>query len=342
MLGKKGYLKYLFILALVGLFFVLILAAARSFWIGPSNQEDKQEELSSEISPLSGLSCENHNRRPLGVVLANDPVARPLSGLSRADLVIEMPVITDSITRILAFYLCFEPEEIGSLRSARHDFIPLVQGMDAILAHWGGSHFALDKLNAGIMDNLDALPNPYGAFYRKSEKPEPHNGFTSVSRLLEAAEKLGYRLENSFEGYSFSRSDSHSQDSKVLRIHYRRPYLVSYRYNPATNSYLRYRDYHQEIDANNQEQAAPKNVLVMRVESEQIEGPDYNDLDLEGQGECQLYKNGWVEDCLWQKSEINPRSKLKFTKPGTGEEITFTPGQVWIQIVEPGQKVEWE
>jgi len=39
----------------------------------------------------------------------------------------------------------------------------------------------------------------------------------------------------------------------------------------------------------------------MRAFSKQIEGPDYNDLDLEGTGECQIYQNGIVLDCLWQK-----------------------------------------
>ncbi len=342
MFGKnKKYLKYLFVLALFGLFFVLFFYFDHSISVNPEESEPKQE-ISEEISRLSGLACQNYNQRSLAVVLASDPAARPLAGLSVADLVIEMPVITGSITRMLAFYTCAQPNEIGSLRSARHDFIPLAQGMDAILVHWGGSHFALDKLDNHVMDNINALTNPFNSFYRKNSKPEPHNGFTSLENLLRAAEKFNYRLENNFEGYLFDSSEEHAQISKVLRIHYSRPYLVSYRYDPKTNSYLRFRDYHQEIDANNNQQVAAKNIVIMRVKSVQIEGPDYNDLDLEGKGECQVYKNGWVEDCFWQKSEKNPKSKLKFIHSETNQEISFIPGQVWIEIVEPGQKVEWE
>ena len=166
-----------------------------------NNEEQNQEEENKNISPISGLECENAARRPMAVMMAGDIEARSLSGLSEADLVVEMPVVTSGITRMMAVYVCGDPETIGSLRSARHDFIPLAMGFDAIFAHWGGSHFALDKLNAGIMDNIDAIVDYYSAYYRQSGIARPHNGFTSAERLFKAAEKFGYRLENNFEGY---------------------------------------------------------------------------------------------------------------------------------------------
>lgn len=300
-----------------------------------------QSALNTEkTSPLSGLVCSNYQRRPIAVVLAEDPVTRPLSGLSEADLVIEMPVITNSITRMMAVFVCNEPKEIGSLRSARHDFIPLAMGLDAILVHWGGSHFALDRLNKGVMDNIDALVNPYNAFYQKNGIPQPHNGFTSMGRLIKAAVKLGYRLENRFEGYSHTKDEARRPHDRILRINYSYPYNVSYQYNPETNSYLRYRTNLKEIDKNNNKQIEAKNIVVMRVFSKQIEGPDYNDLYLEGRGECQVYQNGIVIDCTWEKSERSPKSKLRFLDENN-REIPFVPGQVWIEIVEPRQEVKW-
>lgn len=293
------------------------------------------------ISSLSGLTCENYQRRPMAVVMANDPVARPLTGLSEADLVLEMPVITNSITRIIAFFQCNDPEEIGSLRSARHDFIPLAMGFDAILVHWGGSHFALDKLNAGIMDNIDALKNPANTFYQKRDIPQPHNGFTTMDRLINAAKKLGYQMENSFKGYLFTKDKRQIDERRILRINYSYPYNVSYQYEPQTNSYFRYRTNLKEMDKSNNQQIEAKNIVVMRVFSEQIEGPDYNNLDLEGSGECQVYQNGIALDCVWQKSERNPSSKLKFLDKNN-QEIPFVPGQTWIEIVEPYQEVIWE
>ena len=278
------------------------------------------------------------------MVLAEDPVTRPLAGLSQADLVFEMPVITNSITRMIAVYVCYSPKEIGSLRSARHDFIPLMMGLDAVLAHWGGSHFAQDELNAGIMDNIDALKNPYNAFFQKKTIRQPHNGFTSMERLINSAKKLGYRMENRFEGYphmTISQAEQiHSQQEKILRIGYSYPYNVSYQYDPATNSYLRWRTNKAEIDKNNGQQIRAKNVVIMRAFSRQIQGPDYNDLDIEGKGDCQVYQNGLVIPCTWQKSKSDPSSKLYFLDENN-QEILFVPGQIWIEIVEPHQKVSW-
>ncbi|MBU2068178.1 DUF3048 domain-containing protein, partial [Patescibacteria group bacterium] len=153
MFNKKIISVFILIILAAGLVFIW-QKSDRTIEIGIKDQlaQPSVPVEGEGLSPLSGLSCQNYQQRPLAIVLANDPVTRPLFGLSQADLVIEMPVITNSITRLIAFFVCNQPEKIGSLRSARHDFIPLAQGLDAVLVHWGGSHFALDKLDAGIMD----------------------------------------------------------------------------------------------------------------------------------------------------------------------------------------------
>jgi hypothetical protein len=329
--------KIIVILALFILAFGLIFIS-RPYIFKIDNDINEEINLTEEYekSLLSGLPCADSDRRPLAVVLAEDPAARPLFGISQADLIIEMPVITGSITRILAFYLCSLPEKIGPLRSARHDFIPLALGLDAILIHWGGSHFALGDLNAGIIDNLDALENPYNVFYRESSRPSPHNGFTSRERILNSIQKIGYRLENNFIGYPYEDKIieiSHLAEENKIEIEYSWPYQVQWEYQPENNSYLRWRAGLPEIDGNNEKQVEAKNIIVMKVFSQQIEN-DYNDLDLEGCGECQLYQNGQVTDCSWQKSEKEPASKLEFLNKN-GQEIKFVPGQTWIEIIEP-------
>jgi len=267
----------------------------RSVEIDKNSQDQKPgSENKNNISPITGQECENYNRRPIAIMLATDPVTRPLSGISQADMVIEMPVITGSITRLMAIYGCETPEEIGSVRSARHDYIPLAMGLDAIYAHWGGSHFALDKLNAGIMDNIDAMKNPYNAYFQKSEIPMPHNGFTSSERLINAAEKLGYRLTNKFEGYPhLENSKSKLQMSNGrLSIGYGGHFKVSYEYEKDENIYRRWRDNQREIDKNNGNQAEASVVIIMKTESRMIEPPDYNDVDVEGEGNAIIYQNG--------------------------------------------------
>lgn len=334
------------LLVLAIILIIVYLPNGRQIEVGGNenkNVNPKQGEIiqGGGISSLSGWACENYQQRPIAVVVAGDNVARPLSGISEADLVLEMPVISGSVTRLMAFYVCNSPKEIGSVRSARHDFVPLAMGYDAILAHWGGSHFILDQLNNKIMDNIDALPNPFDAFYMKKGLLQPHNGFTSMERLVNSAKKLGYRMKNNFESYVFKK-DQPKMDSQdgILKIGYAVPYNLEYHYNPESNSYSRYRNGLPEIDKNNNQQVEAKNIVVMRVVSKQIEGPYYNDLELEGTGDCRIYQNGEVISCTWQKSEKEPTSKLRFID-SQGEEIPFVQGSVWIELVEPYQKVVW-
>jgi hypothetical protein len=252
-----------------------------------------------------------------------------------------MPVVTGGITRLMAIYICEIPDEIGSIRSARHDFIPLAMGMDAIFVHWGGSHFALDILKNKITDNINALSASYGAFYRKKGVPQPHNGFTSKERLINSADKLNYRMENEFEGYSFQNNNSRikNNENKKLSLEIGYPYKVEYEYDFENNSYLRWRDGKKEIDKNSGKQISAKNVIIMRAKSRQIEG-QYNDVEIEGTGECEVYNNGIIVKGIWKKDKNNKASKLYFLNE-KNKEIKLVPGQTWIQIVEPCQKVEW-
>lgn len=300
------------------------------------------DELIQPRSPISGLPCVGAGRRPVAVMMSGDAAARPLSGLSEADMVFNVPVITNSITRLMAIYVCFSPRELGSVRSTRDDFIPLARGLDAILAHWGGSHFALDILNKGAMDNLDALKNPYNSYFRKSGAEAPHNGFTSYGRLLAAAEKFNYRLTGEFSGYPHLAADVAVAGAvaKVLRVEFAGSFQVEYKYEPLANKYLRWRGGAKEIDKNNGRQVAAKNVVIMLAESRQIEG-QYNTVAVEGSGRGFVYRNGEEISATWKKSAANQAGKLYFYDR-SGEEISFTPGQIWVEVVQPNQAVEWK
>lgn len=302
-----------------------------------AKQTDKSDGQGKSF--LSGAECENYNRRPIAVMLAGDVIVRPLSGLSLADLVVEMPVITDSITRLMAVFVCNDPSEIGSIRSSRHDFITLAQGFDAIYAHWGGSHFALDRLKKSGVDNIDALSNPYQSFYRKDGILPPHNGFSSMERLLNASKKLNYRLENKFEGYLHIDLSPVQDKSGILEVGFVGPYKVKYQYNPKTNAYLRFRGGTPEIDKLTGRQIEAKNVVIVRADSRQIEG-QYNDVDIEGRGKAAFYRNGEELIGYWEKDESDYSSKLYFFDENG--EIKFVPGQIWIEVVEPSQDVTWK
>lgn len=299
--------------------------------------DNKSEETKTDVSPLNGVSCANYKFRPFAVMLAGDKEARPLSAISMADIVIEAPVITNDITRYMAIFLCERPEEIGSLRSARDDFIPLAKGWDAIYVHWGGSHFALDTLKKKVIDNIDALTNPFNTFYRKPSVPKPHNGFTSYEKILNAAEAFGFKLENSLTPYPFlSEAEIKNKSDKpsALSISYPGPFKVKYIYDTANGNYKRFKNDTPEIDRLTNTQVIADNILVLETISKQIEG-QYNDIKVIGEGKLRAYINGKMITGKWQKVDYN--SKLMFFDD-QNKEIALKPGKIWIQFIDQNQE----
>lgn len=361
---------------------LIVLAAIGGYFVFKKRQAAKPIELNNknqspvvietgpantgEVSPISGLPCENWNRRPLAVMQPGDVPARPAAGFSEADMVIEMPVITASVTRLMAIYICNTPVEVGSMRSARHDFIHLAKGLDAIFAPWGRSEshnedqigLAQGILNRGEIDNINCNGDAGKSANACSENPcfrkegmarGVDSGYGHPASFFACAKEFGYRLENKFSGYK------HIEEAPVdsrpkgghLRVAFAGPFAAEYDYDRETNSYLRVWGNVPDTDRNNKKRNAPKNVIVLMAKSDQIEG-QYNNVQLgdpwydqTDNGDAFYYMNGSQYRGTWKKDKSDIASKLVFFDE-SGNEMAFVPGQMWVEILEPGQTLKWE
>jgi hypothetical protein len=284
-----------------------------------------------------------------------DVTARPASGFSDADMVIEMPVITASITRLMGVYICGNPDDVGSMRSARHDFLSLAAGLDAIFVHWGRSNmdFFKEALNSGIVNDMncnnDAGKSAEQYCYRKEGMARGvDTGYAKFAKLLEGAKAFGYRMESKFSGYPHQEEASLDQRASGghLRVGFAGPFAAEYDYDKNTNSYLRIWGNVNDTDRNNGKRLAPKNVVVLMAKSEQIEG-QYNNVQLgdpwmdeTDSGEAFYYMNGKEYKGNWKKNKAKIDSKLFFYDE-SGQEIRFVPGQIWVEVLEPGQTLRW-
>ncbi|MDP3997591.1 MAG: DUF3048 domain-containing protein [Candidatus Andersenbacteria bacterium] len=303
---------------------------------------EKDKEPATE-SGFSGMPCDHAERRAIGVMLAGDPVNRPLSGASKADMMWELPVLASNVTRLMGVYQCGEPTEIGSVRSARHDYLFLAEGLDAILAHWGGSYHALNRIAVGEFQTLNALVNPDNAFFRKNDLPAPYNGFTSYDRLWKALQALGYRTTSNFHGYDFK--DDASSDQRpaggTLTVSWPGQFRVSYEYDPVTNRYVRYWAGVKQVDAEDNQVVAPSAVVVVRATNGPMTGPGgYNDVGIEGSGEMEVYQDGAVIKGTWRKNELEKKDPTHFLDEN-GKPVVFTRGQVWVMAPSADVPVTW-
>lgn len=301
-------------------------------------------------SLITGIPCgEFYKRRPIAVMLGSDPIARPLSGMAEADLVFELPALVNNVTRQMAVYQCGNPKEIGGVRSARHDYLFLAKGLDAVLAHWGGSYHALNRIHferaqngAPVYESIDALRNPHAAYYRITRLPSPYNGYTNYDRLWEALQKLGYRTYSVFAGYPHIEDAPPSQrGSGTLDIGWPGSMRVRYVYNQQTNAYERYWGGTRHLDGVESQPVNPKVVVVVHAEQRLARGAGgYNDVDVEGQGSVEVYQNGQVVQGTWSKSEVHKQDAMVFTS-ALGTPIAFVPGQIWVHVVDSKTQVAW-
>lgn len=300
--------------------------------------------VNNAFSGLSGMPCAHPNRRAIAVMLAGDPINRPLSGASQADMMFELPALTNGVTRLLGAYQCQEPVDIGSVRSARHDYLFLAEGIDAIVGHWGGSYHALNRIAAGEFQTINALQNPYNTYFRKSNLPAPYNGFTTYERLWNALQKLGYRQETTFAGYQF-KDDAPAGERPAggtLAIAWPGAFRVSYEYESATNRYVRYWAGVKQIDATDKKVVAPSAVVIMRATNQLAVGEGgYNEVGIEGKGALEVYQDGKASKGTWTKNELEKKDPVHFLNE-QGDPIVFTRGQIWIMTVEPDKTVAWE
>lgn len=285
------------------------------------------------VGSLTGEVCPQPTRRPVAVMLASDPIARPLSGVSQADLVIEMPVTPDGVTRMMVIFQCQTPEEIGSIRSARNDFIPLAAGFGAVLAHWGGERDALAQLNEGIINNIDAMRYEGTAYYRKQGIKPPHNGFTTLEKLYQVAKDRNYAPTNDFTGYSRGIEDKPrnvaSLTNKII-MPYRAPYDVVWEYNESTKQYLRKRDGQPEIDSNNK--AVGASVVIVLEAKIKPTYDQYISVSVTGTGKARYYQGGTMHNATWSKDSADIDSPLLFTDYQNKPSV-FMPGTIWIEVV---------
>lgn len=320
-----------------------------------------------DVSPISGIACDNWNRRAIAVMQPGDVTARPAAGFSEADMVIEMPVITASITRLMGIYICNTPPEVGSMRSARHDFISLAKGLDAVFVSWGRSesHSESDPvgLAKGILDrgeienincNGDAgksanacTVNP--CFRKEGMDRGVDSGYGRPADFIACGKEFGYRQENKFVGYKHQAEAPLAERPKGgnLRVAFAGPFAVEYDYDQAANAYKRVWGGTEDIDRNTKVRVAPKNVAVLIAESEQIEG-QYNNMQLgdpwydrSDSGDAYYYFNGKETKGTWKKDKSRIDSKLFFYDQSNNE-IMFVPGQIWVEVLEPGQTLRWQ
>ncbi|OGK21488.1 hypothetical protein A3C98_05610 [Candidatus Roizmanbacteria bacterium RIFCSPHIGHO2_02_FULL_37_15] len=336
-----------------------------------SNEQESKTEECPLNGQLWGASSKQkwESRRPLGIMIENSVPARPQSGLSAADIIYEA-VAEGGITRFLTIFYCQDASYVGPVRSARIYFIRLLQeyGIYPLYAHVGGANTdgpadalgEIDELGWGLYNDLNQFGVPFPFYWRDYERlpgrVTEHTVYTATAKLWDFAknkrnltnvDKKDRSWDEKFEKWKFREEAAKEDRGDLTKVSFTfwnifsADYAVDWTYDKITNSFKRNNGGVPHFDKNTNKQLEAKNIVVVfSKESEANDGYPGGHLlyKLTGSGEGLIFQDGRVIETSWTKK--TEESRMKFFD-GTGKEVAFVRGQIWVEILPVGNKVTY-
>ena len=222
--------------------------------VSSTNNKENETEKTEEKVDIIDI---NSKTRPYAIVVNNTAVAvKVQEGLNKAYVVYEIPT-EGNTSRLLALYKDVEESlVIGTIRSARHNFVDFALESDAIFCCFGWSHYAEDDMKNKSIDYLQGLYG--GPYYR--ENPEnlasEHTAYTSIGKLNNSVKLKGIREtsdESTLLNYNVDDVDlslaQETNKANTVTIPYGvAPQIASFKYNEENKMYTRYENGEKCVD----------------------------------------------------------------------------------------------
>lgn len=303
----------------------------------PSSPANKQEtQVVKYVNNLTGeqniTDKEIYERRPVAIMVNNISVAQPVqTGLAKADIVYETEV-EGGITRLLAVYKDISKvEKVGTVRSARYDFIDLAMGHKAVYVHHGqddfhaGPHlndtqrFVLQTGNAGVREK-NGLASEHTLY-----------GYGDKIWNYLVDKKYNTKLESVENWQKFAEKKvSFTDVANTVSVQFSNAYKSVFKYDAENGKYIRYFKDTLRKDYYSGESEYFKNVFVLSTDITSYPGCS------DGKGHKKVYLNsgtgyycvnGTYTPIKWSKGSSS--SGFKFTlEDGTPLEVN--QGNSWV------------
>ena len=317
---------------------------------------------------ISDASLNNNPTYCIQIPNGNDG-GRPQAGLRQAAVVFEA-IAERGITRFAAIFQNPTVGVIGPIRSLRSYYLDWDTPFDCTVVHSGGSDEALADIARGGQRNLDES-DVY--MWREERTGRAWNNlFTSPANFAQFNETQGYTTSNpktfprltpdeTSNILSEQAACADSADCVVeivntisLQFGASPTFNTVYNYDPTTNKY--FRSYASgephvsyECPANLPEpntktqcgdpvQLAPSVVVAMVVQERPDTDGYHEKITTIGTGPATIFQNGQAIEGTWTKSSQS--SQIIF-RNANGDNIQFTPGQVWIAAIPQTGRIEY-
>jgi hypothetical protein len=320
------------------------------------------------------------DKKPITVMVNNYVDARPSYGLSQADVVYEA-VEEGGITRLMPVFYTHIPEKVMSVRSTRYYNVILASAYYPEFVHWGAAFVPQCQLEGKCNDtnpDVDAyaeivklgVPNIDGGNYacqddapscvfgrdsarRASGLAIEHTSYVALDKIYDKAKEI--RPEESWHKnippiYKWKFKDDAKPEDRgdiggTTPITYNywdtmAGFNVKWMYDKEKNEYVRYQGDVKAVDGANNQELRAKTVIV-RFTKETPVGDHKNHLyqGIVGSGDALIFEDGKVIQAKWNRP--NEETLDKYTDLN-GNEVEFVRGQIWVQLVKPENKVNYQ
>jgi len=375
-MGKKYIALFLLFYALtfvVGYAVVVRGGVSGTKTASSSNTNSQKEEPKTEECPLNGEMYGKTNRaawekrRPLGIMVENSTDARPQSGLGSANVVFEV-VAEGGITRFLSVFYCQDAKIVGPVRSARVYFLDFIGGFGnyPLYAHVGGANTPgpadalgqIEKMDWAGYNDLNQFSVGFPVFWRDYDRlpgvAVEHTMYSSTTLLwdkgsqrgLTEVDKKGVAWNEGFSPWVFKDDPTQKQRPKEQVVSFgfwdKSPaFNVRWSYDPQTNTYTRENGGEKHIDKDTGKQITTKNIAILFMdESDAQDGYDKGQhllYDTTGSGKAMLVHDGVAKSATWKKKDRFTQIRLY---DESGQELEFTRGTIWFELLPTGNQVK--
>lgn len=299
-------------------------------------------------SPLE--EGETQTYKAVAVLVNNSAVARPHSGLSKADVVYEVIKEEYLETRFMAIFEGEFPEKVGPLRSIRVPFVRIFNEWQTALVHYGGAGPVAqngsknpDSVNALALLQKSYVPYRFDAvagindsyFFRTTDKAAPHNAYINLKEASQDFPDVWVKDHFKFDEEDFSTS---SDPANTIEIDYptETANKVTYEFDSAKKVYNRFINEKEHMDVLYDTQITATNVIVQYLEHTEVNG--YVLVELKYQGDADYFVNGKHITGYWVK-DFEGDTTHWFTDDE--QELVLLPGTTFIQIVPIDFEISW-
>src|ERR1035437_1931241 len=280
------------------------------------------------------------HRLPLALMVDDQLIARPQSGISSASIVYQAPD-DGAQDRYMMVFQEGTAKDIGPIRSGRPYYVYWAAEYKALFGHFGGDRQTLlwvVPAMAKYIYNMDALRGGGCPYRRISTRPGPHNAYTNTANLIgcTAAKKYPATYQNlptrPFKGDT---APALRPTAQSITIKYPTG-TIGYTFNPTTDSYLRSVEGKTQIDPANGQQVYARSIVVMYqalTAVASVEGgkhafrPDVHNV---GSGKAIVFQEGKQIAATWKKKT---NTSLTRFYDSSGKEISLVRGEIFIQSI---------